>query len=151
MVLEIIKLLEVEERTAKNGKKYKGFKTSSGAMSCFDYNIVAELEKHIGQAVKVDYKVVNNFKNITAFLGKSEPENPVSTGNEANSADFLPVLQEKGNIISSNILEIKTDPRLASMILSYAKDLCCSDKCEYKDIENVCITLKKIHDKISKE
>ena len=143
MALEIIKLLEIEERTAKNGKKYKGLKTSIGAMSCFDYNVLAELEKHIGQTVKVDYKVVNNFKNITAFLGIPTNPEDFSLANKSSFAE-CPV---DSAIKTEEVLDQK-DPKTASMILSYAKDLCCSDKCEFKDIEQVCITLKSIHKKI---
>ena len=70
----ITTLKGVEEKESKAGRKYKSFQTDSGAMTCFEEDIVAELQKHIGKKVRIEISENKGFKNIKKFLGEVSEE-----------------------------------------------------------------------------
>ena len=102
---QIIQIQDIHENKTKQGKPYWVIVTDKGSMSCFDLNITKAM-KDAGSC-KVDIVEKGDFKNITKLI----------------SVMAQPEAKAFGDI------------KLASMCLSYAKDLICAGKAELKDLE----------------
>ena len=111
----ILKLVGMEERESKAGRKYHSFQTSEGQMSCFESSVVDELRKRIGKQVKVIVAEKNGFRNIREFKGDVE----IKPG-EAPQQAIAPVVENK-------FTEARKEKNV-SMFISYAKDLLVAGK-----------------------
>ena len=116
-----IEILEVEDKIAKNGRKYSRFKTSDGWASAFDSDIIDGLRNNVGKSVSVEMVTDSDkgFKNIRAFHGTAEGDKT------------LPVIKIK---------ESKTN---GSMYVSYCKDLLISGKAKTMEEATEMIKLAK--------
>lgn len=63
-----LEILEVELKKSKKGKQYSTYKTSQGIMSCFEEEVVKQLDQYIDSGVvAVEVAERNGYKNITKF------------------------------------------------------------------------------------
>jgi hypothetical protein len=128
-----VKLIDWEAKVDKTGKKnYARFKTESyGWMSAFETEVIEELKKCIGRTVAIDMGVSEDgkFKNIRAFNGIVREEfGGAKCVENMDNIRTIETIEEKQEMM------IK-DTRLASMCVSYAKDLACAKVIEHKDIK----------------
>lgn len=74
MTKQNINVLDVEDKTDKQGKPYLRIKTDKGWMSCFKQPAINKLKENKHKIVSVDIKEVGNFKNIDAFYGLGDQQ-----------------------------------------------------------------------------
>jgi hypothetical protein len=115
---ETVIIQSIETKTTKAGIPMWTASTNVGKMSIFDKLISDKLFALINKNVIVETVIKNNFKNIVRFVGIAEgfvnPPVPIET---------IKVERDKNRVAS------------ASMMISYAKDLCIAGKIELKDID----------------
>lgn len=65
-----LRIDSIEDREAKNGRKYKLLKTSEGAISCFENKIIEQLKDKAGKTIRAEIEESNGFKNFRKYLGE---------------------------------------------------------------------------------
>jgi len=122
----------MQEKESKAGRLYKSFQTDEGNMTCFEDDVVKELQKHVGKRVKIEISENKGFKNIKKFLGE--------------------ITEEKVEADKPNSFEEARKAKDICVYTSYAKDLfiaCISKRTESlkegeaKQIMTSCIELVK--------
>jgi hypothetical protein len=113
MTEQTITLNQIETKSTKAGQPMWACSTSVGKISIFNKDLADELSKLIGKNIVVEIVSNGQYKNLTKIIQIAANQVP----------------------INNNIPEPK-NPRIvsATMLISYAKDLCIAGKIELKDI-----------------
>lgn len=104
---EVLLIRNVEEKESKAGRKYFSVNTDKGSYSVFEFDLIVDLKKNIGNKIQVECaKNDRGFQNIRRLLNvvsteKAGPNNAVD--------NFADARQEKNK----------------SMYVAYAKDIYC--------------------------
>jgi hypothetical protein len=105
----IIEVKGISIMQGKSGQQYFSIETDQGKLTCFEKKITDELQKNVGNKVKVE--IVTNdrgFRNIRKFLGAPTKSEIMTTpAVQAKQGVFAEARQEKNK----------------SMYVSYTKDI----------------------------
>lgn len=113
-----IKIESLEGKKSKAGKKYVKVTDNHGkAHSAFEDDIMTALAKNLYGYVEVEIEESNGFSNIRKFYG---------TGNKEDAEVVTEKLSPRDNENKTKTGPKVSSEKLASMLTSYAKDLCCS-------------------------
>jgi len=134
----IIEIRGISIKEGKSGNKYFSIETDNGNVTCFEKKIIDELQKHVGEFVKVEI-VANDrgFKNLRKFCGiAAKTEITSAPKKEEYHPDYFKDAREEKN---------------KSMFVSYVKDLVVSGM----PVENAIVIIKTaisaFEDKVIKE
>ena len=105
---EIIKILEIEEKIAKNNRPFLRVKLETGWLSSFDVKVNAELKQSINKELKVITAEKDGFKNILGII-HNELEDRASE-----------VVEQIGVHVNNNY---KLQSKDCAMFTSYTKDV----------------------------
>lgn len=124
MVEETITLKSIESKNTKNNTPMWTATTSTGKMSIFDKATAEQLFTMINQNIIVETAMNGNYKNLVRIVGMAQYAP-------------IPTAQQIAQVASEAPMDPKRKQRLtsATMLISYAKDLCVAGKIEVKDIE----------------
>jgi len=135
----IIEIKGISVKEGKTGNKYFSIETDQGAVTCFEKKITDELQKHVGQKVKVEIaENERGFRNLRRFLGVADNSEVVSQPKEKEKTDneqFAEARAEKNK----------------SMYVAYVKDLVVAGKPVEEAIDIVKYTIRAFEEKIIKE
>ena len=131
MATELLHIDSIEKKNTKANKPYAVVSTDKGNYSCFDTAVIESLTKCIHQSATCDILENGQYLNIIAC-------NPI-------------VQTPKGAEDAGNIsYEFGYNNKIASMVVSYVKDLACAEVIEMKDFGGYCHTLMKLLAQLSK-
>ena len=99
--------------------------TSIGKMSCFDKPLAEQLFTLVGKNLIVETGMNGQYKNLLRVIGLSEHAPIPTAAQVAQVASEMPMDPIRKQRLTS-----------ASMMISYAKDLCIAGKIELKDIDS---------------
>jgi hypothetical protein len=119
---ETITLKSVESKNTKAGAPMWTAMTSIGKMSCFDKTLAEQLFTLVNKNLVVETGMNGNYKNLIRVI---------------KIADYTPIptAQQQAQVASEDPTR-KQRLTSATMLISYAKDLCVADKIELKDIDS---------------
>ena len=127
---EIKKFIEYEPKKTSKNVPYLRFKDDLGKwFSCFDKDVYQKVQYNLNKNIEVDFTEQGDFKNITSFVRVLEDNSP---------QDITPTTIKMSGKSTNDA------GRVASMLLSYAKDLVVAGKGEL----DVCV--KAIHSEYKK-
>jgi len=124
MVEETITLKSIESKNTKNNTPMWTAVTSTGKMSVFDKPTAERLFTMINQNIIVETEMNGQYKNLIRIIGMAQYAPIPTAAQQAQVASEMPMDPKRKQRLTS-----------ASMMISYAKDLCIAGKIEVKDIE----------------
>jgi hypothetical protein len=101
------KIYEIEEKTAKNGRRYHRVKTDDGWLSVFEKDIVDDLRDYVGGICNIAIAERGDFKNIIGIVEDSVNMPPTT---ESKPKPKIEVVEKQAN-------------QGTSFYTSYAKDI----------------------------
>jgi hypothetical protein len=119
---ETITLKSVETKNTRAGAPMWTAITSGGKMSCFDKTLAEQLFTLVNKNLVVETGMNGQYKNIIRVI-KLADYTPIPTAAQVQQVQF-------------ENPKMKSRLTSASMMISYAKDLCIAGKIELKDIDS---------------
>jgi len=101
------KIYEIEEKTAKNGRRYHRVKTDDGWLSVFEKDIVDDLRDYVGGICNIAIAERGDFKNIIGIVEDSVNMPPTT---ESKPKPKIEIVEKQAN-------------QGTSFYVSYAKDI----------------------------
>jgi hypothetical protein len=121
---ETITLKSIETKTTKAGAPMWTAMTSIGKMSCFDKTLAEQLFTLVNKNLVVETGMNGNYKNLIRVIRLSEFAPIPTAAQQAQVASEMPMDPIRKQRLTS-----------ATMLISYAKDLCVAGKIEVKEID----------------
>ena len=104
------KIYEIEEKTAKNGRRYHRVKTDDGWLSVFEKDIIEELRDYVGGMCNIAIAERGDFKNIIGIVSDSVNMPPTTESRPKPKIEPLIAFEKPAD-------------KGTSFYVSYAKDI----------------------------
>jgi hypothetical protein len=104
------KIYEIEEKTAKNGRRYHRVKTEDGWLSVFEKDIIEELRDYVGGMCNIAVAERGDFKNIIGIVSDSVNMPPTTESKPKPKTESMPLISKQAD-------------KGTSFYVSYAKDI----------------------------